>query len=304
MSFSWWQDAVDGHFGQMTTTPEWGYYKTRRKNGAWEPVAIWEEDGVLKALRNGEPTDPHQVWEWCRTHPVEYEDYMKAIRMGVWDADDPTVAAAMNAGIGHNVGEVDELDLLRDQIESAKQGAAIYSQIESDDEAAKAQSLRARMNELAGTADKAREKLKRPYLEAGKAIDAEWQPLIKEAKAVADLIRRAISDYETIKLQERRREEQRLRQLELDRQREGAPQIGEPAPPPPPPTVAVRGTYGRAATVGTELVVTQITDDMALFNYLRGSGELNQFMVQLAQRAVKAGYTVPGVEVSERARIS
>jgi hypothetical protein len=304
MSFSWWQDAVDGHVGQMTTTPEWGYYKTRRKNGAWEPVAIWQaEDGTLCAMRNGEPVkanDIEDLWLWCRSHPVEYEDYMKAIRMGVWDDDDPTVAAAFS-GVGHNVGDTSELDLLRDQIDAAKQGAEAYAKIVSDDQASKAQSLRARLNELAGTADKAREKLKRPHLEAGKEIDAEWQPLIKEAKAVADIIRRSIADHETAKLQARRAEERRLEQ---ERQREETQQTGEPVAPPQPPTVVVRGTYGRAATVGTELVVTKITDAQALFAFFTGNAELDQFMIQLAQRAVKAGFTVPGVEVQERARIS
>jgi hypothetical protein len=303
MSFSFWQDAIDGHMGMNTTTPEWGFYKTRRKDGAWEPVAIWEQDGKLHAKRGGKFVDPHQVWEWCRSNPVTYEAYEQALAGGGWDDDDPTVAAAMAAGIGHNVGDVDEVDLLRDQIESARQGAAIYSEITSDAMAAKAQSLRARMNELAGTADKRREKLKKPHFEAGKAVDALWMPLVRDAKAVADLIRRAIADYETIKLQERRREEQRLRQIELDRQREGVEQAGEPAPP-PPPTVAVKGTYGRAATVGTELVVTAITDAQALFAFFHGNAELDQFMIQLAQRAVKAGFSVPGVEVEERARIS
>jgi hypothetical protein len=254
-------------------------------------------------MRNGEPVkanDIEDLWLWCRSHPVEYEDYMKAIRMGVWDDDDPTVAAAFS-GVGHNVGDTSELDLLRDQIDAAKQGAEAYAKIVSDDQASKAQSLRARLNELAGTADKAREKLKRPHLEAGKEIDAEWQPLIKEAKAVADIIRRSIADHETAKLQARRAEERRLEQ---ERQREETQQTGEPVAPPQPPTVVVRGTYGRAATVGTELVVTKITDAQALFAFFTGNAELDQFMIQLAQRAVKAGFTVPGVEVQERARIS
>ena len=300
MSFSWWQDAVDGKVGMMTTTPEWGFYKTRRKNGPWEPVAIWEEDGVLKAVRNGDPVDPHQVWEWCRNHPVDYEAYMQAVRMGTWNDDDPTVAAAIM--MGHNVGDMSELDLLRDQIDSAKQGAEAYAKITSDDQAAKAQSLRARLNELAGTADKAREKLKRPHLEAGKEIDAEWMPLVREAKAVADIIRRAISDHETVKLQARRAEERR--RLEQERQREETAPVGEPVPPPLPPTDVVRGTYGRAASVGTELVVTAITDDLALYGFLRGNPDLEQYLIQLAQRAVKAGFTVPGVTIEERAKVS
>jgi hypothetical protein len=52
------------------------------------------------------------------------------------------------------------------------------------------------------------------------------------------------------------------------------------------------------------MVATKITDAQALFNFFRHAPELEQFMLHLAQRAVKAGFAVPGVEVEERAKIS
>jgi len=51
-------------------------------------------------------------------------------------------------------------------------------------------------------------------------------------------------------------------------------------------------------------VVIKITDAPALYAFFQGNAELDQFMVGLAQRAVKAGFSVPGVEVEERAKIS
>jgi hypothetical protein len=289
-AWHWWQEALAnpqeiGKSLTMTTTPEQGFYKTRRKNGPWEPVAIWWDTDHWEARRNERPVDADAIWEWCRGHPITYAAYEKAVAGDGWDEDDPTVASM----IGHNIG--DDLDALRDQIDSAKQGAEAYATIDSDDQAGKAQSLRARMNELAGTADKRREELKKPHFEAGKAIDKDWMPLVKDAKGVADLLRKAIETYQTLKLREQRR-------LEAERQ------AGEEVVPPPIVADKVKGSYGRAASVTTELVVTAITDQDALYGSLREHPDLKACLLNLAQRGVRAGHNLPGIEVQEKAKIS
>jgi hypothetical protein len=289
--WAWWEQALAtpkeiGVYLKISTTPEQGFYKTKFKNGPWEPVAIWQDDnGNWTALRNGKPVDADAVWVWACRNPITHEAYEQALATGKWDEDDPTVASM----IGHNVG--DDLDALRDQIDSARQGAEAYATIDSDDQAAKAQSLRARMNELAGTADKRREALKKPHLEAGKQVDAEWMPLVKEAKSVADLLRRAIEGYQTLKLREQRR-------LEAEQR------AGEEPVPPPPVADKVKGSYGRAAAVTTELVVTAITDQDALYGSLREHPDLKACLLNLAQRGVRAGHNLPGITVEEKAKIS
>jgi hypothetical protein len=307
----------------ITTTPEWGFYKTRYENKPWEPVAIWQdENGKWIAYRSGKEVETEKIdklWEWCCGRPITEEAYDKAVETGEWDGDDPTVASM----IGHNVGDISDVELLKDQIENAKQGADAYRKITSDDQAAKAQSLRARMNELAGLADKKREALKKPHLEAGRQVDAEWQPIIKDAKAVADVLRKAIEDHETAKLQERRRierERQRAEQERLaeeERAREEAraaeaagrtvvlPPTPAPLPPPlPPPETKVKGTYGRAANVGTELVVTAVIDQDALYHFLREHNDLRRCLYDLATRAVRAGHNPPGITYEERAKVT
>ena len=90
------------------------------------------------------------------------------------------------------------------------------------------------MNELAGKADKQREKLKRPHLEAGKAVDAQWMPLVRDAKSVADMLRKYIEDFETTKLRERRRLEEERQRAEAEQaksNREDAPLVLPPLPP-------------------------------------------------------------------------
>ena len=319
---SWRKRLVDPRI-PITTTPEQGFYKTRYKDKPWEPVAIWiGEDGEWVAMRSGKEVDPEKIdrlWEWCCGSPITEEAYIKAVETGEWDGDDPTVVGM----IGHNVGEISDTELLKDQIESAKQGADAYRKITSDEEAAKAQSLRARMNELAGLADKKREALKKPHLEAGRQVDAEWQPIIKDAKAVADVLRKAIEAHETEKLRERRRielERQRAEQERLaeeERAREEAraaeaagrpvviPPTPAPLPPPlPPPETKVKGTYGRAANVGTELVVTAVIDQDALYHFLRDHGDLKRCLHDLATRALRAGHNPPGITYEERAKVT
>ena len=306
--WEWWEMAlanpktIGRSLPVSPDSPEQGYYKSRFKGKQWEPVAIWKgDDGEWICVRNGRDTDAAEAWSFCCRYPITPEAYEQALAGGGWTDDDPTVAGMM----GHNTGEADEATMLADQIESAKQGADAYRDIKSEAEAAKAQSLRARMNELAGKADKRREELKKPHLEAERAVDAEWMPLVKDAKAVANQLRGYIEDFKTAQLREQRR-------LEAERQREEAEALkaGEEAqaasPPLPPVAATIKGNYGRAATVGTKNVVTSIEDPGKLFEFLWpiDAGLLRDTLLKLAQKSVDAGLTVPGINVVEKATVS
>ena len=205
---------------------------------------------------------------------------------------------AAAAGKGHNVGDIDDIELLKDEIDSAKAGADRYAKIESDDQAAKAQSLRARLNELSGKADKLREAEKRPHLDAGKAVDKRWQPLVREAKEVADTLRAAISAYETAK-----------RNAHLDALRKTAEAAvkgatGVDMDLTPPPAAQVKGSYGRAANVGVERVLTGITDRDAVYAYIKDNADTITFITAQAHKLVKLGHEVPGCTWEERAKIT
>jgi hypothetical protein len=296
-AWHWWEQALADPkaIGKSLTvsidTPEQGFYRMRYgATKPWLPVAIWQDNGNWIALRAGKKVDAQEVWNWCCGNPVSSEAYEKALSGEGWADDEPIVQTMM----GHNVSDTDDLEILADQIEAARQGAEIYADIQSEEEAGKAQSLRARMNELAGQADKIREKLKKPHFEAGKRVDAQWMPLVKEAKAVADQLRKNIETFKTAQLMELRRAE--LERAKLD--------IAATPEPLPTPETTVKGGYGRAASVGVELVVTKITDELATYQFLRGAPELTQCILALAQKAIRSGQTVPGVEVEERAKIS
>lgn len=313
--YSFWRDALAGKFGPVhDDDPQPGFYRKRtRRAGPFVPVAIWRDGERMVAFVDGRAADASEIWTFVCQHPISEEAYHQALNGDGWDDLDEGVAE--QAADRRNSDPEDDAESLRDQVEAARERIAEYASVTSDEQAAKAQSLRARLNELAREADKKRDALKRPHLEAGKAVDAEWQPIIKSAKAGADQVAKAIGEHETRKLRERREAERRAE--EARRQQEEAARAAEaankPAPPPPAtpepepapaPTTTIRGGYGRAASVSVENVVTGITDQDALYTFLRDHPELKEKMFDLARRAVVKGHSVPGVSVEERARVA
>jgi hypothetical protein len=297
-----------------------GYYRVRRKGGAWEPVGIYPDaEGRTVAYRDNRPVDDiPELFTWACRQPVTHKAYVDALEGKGWPDDDAVVAAQIAPPaptIGDNSGEVDESEKLKDQIDAAIKGVDAYAQITDDETAAKAQSLRNRLNELSGEADKKRDALKRPYLDAGTKIDKTWMPLVKNAKAGADKVKAAMEAWETEKLRQRR-EEERRQQEDLRKQQEAAlaaaPVSGDPepiaAPVPEPLTVAaptsIRASYGKAASVKATVVVDQVTDWPALAVYMSSHEECRTLLRQLAQRALDAGRTnIPGITVTEIAKV-
>lgn len=321
--WAWWRQALanPSAIGKALPVHEndvmQGYYRTKNRAGGYDPVAIWyDEDDNLLAYRAGREVDAHEVWTFVCRQPVTYEAYQAAVETGRWPDDDPVVAAQVAPPVpGHNSGDVDDLEIMRDQIDAAKAGAKAYAKIADDETLTKAQSLRSRLNELSGEADKKRDALKRPHLEAGRKIDGDWQPLVKGAKEAADGIRKAMEAYETEKLRKRREAERAAeearRKAEEEARKAAEPNtvtadvsvIHVPDPAPAPAPTQIKGSYGKAASTGIKNVVTSVTDWDALWGFLREHPEVKELFQKLAQRAVDRNFTVPGVRVEEQATV-
>lgn len=310
--YQYWRDALAGNFGAASDGhPEAGFYRVRKhKGGPFQPVAIWfDEDGKPIALRDGAIVDAEELWTWVCRAPITEELYHKIVAGEPWpDMDEAVTASMAPPPAGHNAPP-DEFEVIKDQIEAALKGVKEYAEIADDEKQARAQSLRARLNELSGEADKTREKIKRPHLEAGKAVDAAWQPLVKAAKQGADMIRDAMGKWETAKA--RKAAEERRKAEEAERDRLAAIEAGKPAPPPPPtpePAPAavapIKGAYGKAATVKEVKVVTGVTNWDELWGYLKAHPELQEFMRKLAQRALDKGFDPPGVRVELERKVA
>lgn len=336
--YLYWQDALVMTDGKRPLTRDeqsrlnitedigLGFFRKRREaRGPFSVgAAIFVHDGEIVALVDKRQENAEREWLYLAKFPVTEAAYRSWEVNGLWPDDpqdllacetevDPAIAASLMAPtVGHNNPPQDEAEILKGQIDAASAGAADYAEIKDDETAAKAQSLRSRLNELSGTADKKREALKRPHLEAGRAVDERWNPMVKAAKAAADMIAKALGAHETRKAREaeRVRQEQEDIRIKAERAAARAAAAGKPAPAPPPPapepapapTATIRGAYGRAATVKA-IKIARVTDQAALYPFLATHKELIDLMAALAQRAVTAGLAPPGVEITEEKKV-
>lgn len=327
--WAWWQAALKNPAAVGKTLPvhegdaQQGYYRTKNQDKTFEPVAIFYPEGSneLVAYRNGREVRPGDVWTWCCKHPVSFEAYTDAVDGKGWTDDDKVVAAQIQPPeptIGDNSGAVDEAEVLKDQIDAALKGMDSYKTIGDDGTNAKALSLRNRLNELSGKAEKIRVKQKEPHFEAGKAVDAKWMPLVKSAKTGADTVRGAMEAFENKKLQDQRKREreadERAREVEMARLAAEQPEgtvltqseaMLAPAPAPVEAAPApIKATYGKAASVSVKVVVDEVTDWKALAIYMCGHPTLRAALRDLAQKAIDAGRTnVPGITTREEAKV-
>lgn len=313
-NYDYWKTALAGTFGPVHDGEcGLGFWRKRvSRGGAFVPVATWAQDGKVIALVDGKEADPAEVWTYICRYPVTEAAYRQRVDSGRWPDEDAAVADSL-AHSPENEPK-DDATLLRDQIVSALAGVGDYSKVADDEAAAKAQSLRSRLLELSGSADKKREALVRPHLDAQKAVNDLWQPLVKTAKAGADSLKAAISAFETEQKRKRDAEEAERQRLarqaaqEAEKARLAAEAAGQPAPEPPPPAptpepvpapqTQVRGAYGRAASKKI-VKKARVVDFAAATAAMVTHPELRALVEKLAQRAVDAGVMVPGVEFEE-----
>jgi len=274
--------------------PQHGYYRMKR-DGLFVPVAIYPDgDGLVVEVDDHDVKADRQsyVWTACCRYPVSENTWKAVMAGGDWPDLDATVLSSL---AGHNLG-IDPAERLKDQVDSALHGVDAYKTIVDDDQQARAQSLRSRLLELSREADKAREGEKKPHLEAGKAVDRKWKPIVDGAASGANAIRAAMTAYENEKLAARRK---------IEAEAAAAARSPGLAPEPEPVETRVRGGYGRAAAVRTRLVVEEVTYPVDLFNWLRPLlPEVDALLVKLAQKALDEGaHAPPGITLKEVADV-
>jgi hypothetical protein len=291
--YGWWYAALAAVArGERVTiserTPHCGYYAYKLRTGRTPsgstryPVVVWIENGKFWA-KVGYADDAAVIqeeaaadrWTEYGSRPITHEVYVAACQAGRF-ADDlpderapkpPTAPPPAHTSDGverRNSDAANPVEALRDQIDANVAAARKVVSIADEDACRAVQSQRARLLELAGEADKAREKEKAPHWEKCKAVDAKWQPLVKDAKWGADHLRSAMSAF--VNEQDRKARLAVAQREALDRaaaqqasaEAEAAAAMGQPPPPPPKPVeqpdapvvpLKVKGGYGRAASV-------------------------------------------------------
>lgn len=267
--YSFWRAALKGVRQEVVQNePRAGYWRERwksKKTGEVvdRAVAIWiGDDGqfVAKVGRDILLTDQDEIFErftWVVKNPVEFKAYNAWIDTGNWPTDLPEQAKPKPAipnqdrGLGHNSsGEnVPLSEMTLDEIEGAW-GAydewlkSIGGEIVSQEQADIAGNYADRGGKLEKQADNAREEQKRPHLEAGRRVDAEWRLVIRRAEALKQAAKNAVAVF--LKAENRRRQDEARRAEEERLRRISEATSDEPAFAPIP---ARAGTDGRKITL-------------------------------------------------------
>lgn len=303
--FSWHANALKGTRGQISADePMSGFYRQKNRAGEYEPVAYWKDEktGEQRCHINGrEPRDPlrmFEVWPHASRHPISVESYWHRMDTGAWLDNDVGAAAAAK---GPEIDPAtDPAGSLAAEIAAAKAGLGAYKSIDSDEQSAKAQTLRSALTALKGKAEKAYDAANRPLLDEQQRLRKVWFALRDDAAAGADSLRKAMGRWE-----DQKRENARLAAESAAKAAREAEEAGKPAPPPPPsntppPSTKIKGASGRAASVQLKKVVTAIDLDKA-FAQFRDEPELYAFLLDLSQKVVNAGFVAVGATVEEKA---
>lgn len=311
--FSWWESALKGvrgpiHDGEAKS----GYYRSKNKDKSLSAWAYWidSKTGEQRCQCDGRNVDEQRALEqfpYCSKQPITSEMFWHKIETGVWPDVDETVAAA---SAGPEIDpQQDPVASIKKEIDTAVAGVAKYAKIESDEDSAKAQTLRSTLTGLKGKAEKAYEVANRPLLDQQKAIRETWFPLRDTAEANANALRKAMGLWED----DKRAQAKLAADAAANALREHEAAVAaaaakdEPAPPPPPvvtpntpaPSAQIRGGSGRAASVSTKPFVVSIDPDKA-FQHFKADTALIEFLTRLTQKAAEAGITVEGTIIEHR----
>lgn len=324
--FAWWSAALAGTRGPIYDgEPQHGFYRQRQQGkdkrtaGPYEPVAYWKDEttGELRCHVNGRAPDQQralEIWPYVSANPITAEAYWHFMDNRRWLDEDQ---AAANAAKGPEIDpEQDPVASLKAELAAAKAGVPAYKTIDSDEQSAKAQTLRSTLTAIKNKAQNTYEALNRPLLDEQQRIRKVWFPIRDDAEKEAESLRKAMAGWENVKLENRRKADAIAEEATRAHAKatEAAAARNEPAPPPPaaapppntaaipPPSTKIKGASGRAASVQLKKIVTAIDIDKA-FAQFRDEPELYAFLLDLSQKTVTAGFIAIGATIEEKADI-
>ncbi|MCR8492793.1 hypothetical protein [Brucella anthropi] len=295
-----------------------GFYRKRNgKDGPWLPVAIWEQDGQLVAKIGDKMGDPVDLWSWVCRFPVSEAAYRKAVDGNGWDDDAPV------APIGHNLPD-DPHEALKLEFQAEKELADTFlkTPITTQEQADKAAVWSKKLAGIAKKATDLHKVEKQPSLDAGRAVDDKWRDLKEEPADLSKKLKRHMDAF-LIEQQRLENERRRKEQEEADRLRREAEERARAAEQGNDETAlaeaeqlkaeaserekAAQATNAHAGRTGAKVslrtfVSARIVDYDKALVALKDHPEMKALVEQLANRAVRAGVEVAGVERFEEKR--
>jgi hypothetical protein len=296
--WQWWTDKLAGvDVPASEGMPYAGFYRwvQRSKYGGTKfaiPIAYWPGENGELHCREGHRDVPDQrgrdIWVNVHAHPVPEDWYREIAEQDIAEWRD---GMATSPPKGDNLPPgADNFEWLRENIEDLSklatarlEGAPVTEQTEAD----KISNLADQLSEFWKKADEARKAERQPYDEALKEIQVKWSPLLMMAEAYKNLKFKLLTPWLLAQKQE------------LEKQAEAAVAAGEPVPEQPRrPRV---GTRSRAMTLKT-FKSAEIVDFDQCLAFFKENSDLRATVQDLANKAVRAGITVPGVKLLEEQR--
>lgn len=312
----------------VTHEPQSGFYRKRNKNGPDVPVAIWTGDMDLVAVSGDDALDPVDIWTWCCRWPITEASYRDVAENGKAWPDDAPVA---DGGIGHNQPD-DPHEALKVEFAGEQELAEQFlkTPITTQEQADRAAVWSKKLATIAKKATDLHKVDKQPHLDAGRAVDDKWRGLKEEPDALSKRLKRHMDAYlleqqriERERQEVARREEERLRReaeevarkaaedeqqseharavakAEVDQLRREAEEKAKEAEA----RNAAAGRTGAKVALRT-FVSAHVTDYHAAAKALLDANhrELKETIDQLANRAIRAGVSLNGVERVEEQR--
>lgn len=340
MNTTWYFKALElgkGHrltreqqqeLGISENDPQPGFYRKRSKSGSDIPVAIWPTETGLVALAGDDAADPVEIWSWVCSWPISEEVYRDVAENGKPWPDEPPVAEAK---IGHNLPD-DPHEALRLEFEAEKELAEKFlaSAITTQDQADQAAVWSKKIAAIAKKATDLHKVEKQPSLDESRRVDDKWRPLKEEPADLSKRLKRHLDTYlldqqrkERERQEAARREEDRLRReaeeaalkaAESDQQseaervaaKEQAEKLQQKADAKAKEAEARNSSAGRtgAKVALRTFVRARVTDyEAAAVALLKmNHADLKACIDQLANRAIRAGVELAGVERVEEQR--
>lgn len=296
--YTYWRNALAGNFGPVhDADPQAGFYRARNKKaGKDDPVAIWfNEAGEPLALRWGVGISADDVWTHACKTPITEEVYRGVIASGHWPDD---IDVPRNSGSNNPPPGAEDADEIQSAIDAAL--AELAKPAETQTDCDRLANHRDRLAKLYKAQEQERKDKKQPHMDAAKAVDEAYKPVLSKIEEAGNKIKKAITAW--LLKEEARRRAEALEQMKRDEEaRKAAAAANQPTPQYTPVHEVERpkaGTTGRATALRTYKSAV-ITDYSAVLNYFGQTAEVKELIQSLANRAARAGIPVPGCEVKE-----
>lgn len=293
--------------------------RTSLPTGFWrlrsgDPLAVWLNGAERVALRGFKGAERIMGIRHMETmaesgsfgNAVTEEAYRDAFEKGSWAADPPSVA-----GIGHNLPD-DPFEAARLELADEEETTAAFlaKPIETQADADKCATWARRTGLLAKRADEAREEEKAPHLAASREVDDKWRAVVAGAKELTARLKKHVEGFlirqkreaEAIAVKAREEAEQLRKAADLvtvtEAERDDLIQQAQDAEKRAEPPRAIAGRPNMRVSLRKK-VRARIVDYDACYAALKNHRDMREQVDILANRAVKAGVPLAGVEAEE-----